>query len=130
LESKYQSFEELLIWKEGMEICFSIYDCLSDGHDFGLRNQMERCAVSVPSNFTEGYELNSDRGFIRHLYIAKGSIAELRTQLYIAIRQKYISNDTGNDLLQRSRRLSCMIQKFITARKKRSLKMLLCFLIL
>ena len=128
MESKYQSFEDLVIWKEGMEICFSIYDCLSNCHDFGLRNQMERSAVSVPSNIAEGYELNSDRGLIKHLYIAKGSIAELRTQLYIAIRQHYISEGKGNLLLDRSRKLSGMIQKFITARRKRSIITVICFL--
>lgn len=122
MESTFQSFEELLIWKEGMNICYAIYDALSDCRDYGLRNQMERSAVSIPSNIAEGYELMSDRAFIRHLYIAKGSSAELRTQLYIAIRQKYIPEDLGNSLLARTKKLSGMIQKFITARKKRNVK--------
>lgn len=82
----YSTFEDLLIWQEGMQICFQIYNELQHCRDFGLKNQMERSAVSVPSNIAEEYELNSDRGFIRHLHIAKGSSGELRTQLYIAIR--------------------------------------------
>ena len=122
MEKNYKSFEELIIWKEGMEISYAIYDCLANCHDYGLRNQMERSAVSILSNIAEGYELSSDRAFVRHLYIAKGSTAELRTQLYIAIRQKYITNALGNELLERTRKLSAMIQKFITARKKRSVQ--------
>ena len=122
MESTYQSFEDLVIWQEGMKICYQIYDALEHCHDFGLRNQMERSAVSVPSNIAEGYELSSDRVFIRHLYIAKGSAGELRTQLYIAIRQKYISEETGTELLAQAKKLGGMIQKFITARKKRILK--------
>lgn len=122
MESTYQLFEDLVIWQEGMKICYQIYDALEQCHDFGLRNQMERSAVSVPSNIAEGYELSSDRAFIRHLYIAKGSAAELRTQLYIAIRQKYISQEIGTELLAHTKKLSGMIQKFINARKKRALK--------
>lgn len=119
MESTYQSFEDLVIWQEGMKICYQIYDALEHCHDFGLRNQMERSAVSVPSNIAEGYELSSDRAFIRHLYIAKGSAGELRTQLYIAIRQKYISEELGTELLNQTKKVGGMIQKFITARKKR-----------
>ncbi|MBK9104562.1 MAG: four helix bundle protein [Saprospiraceae bacterium] len=125
MESTYQSFEDLVIWQEGMKICYQIYDALEHCHDFGLRNQMERSAVSVPSNIAEGYELSSDRAFIRHLYIAKGSAGELRTQLYIAIRQKYMSEETGTELLAKAKKLGGMIQKFITARKKRILKNLI-----
>lgn len=125
MESTYQSFEDLVIWQEGMKICYQIYDALEHCNDFGLRNQMERSAVSVPSNIAEGYELNSDRAFIRHLYIAKGSAGELRTQLYIAIRQKYISEEAGAELLAHARKLGGMIQKFIGARKKRVFKNLI-----
>lgn len=121
MEKTYQSFETLLIWQEGMQICYLIYDQLKHCRDFGLKSQMERSAVSIPSNIAEGYELNSDRGFIRHLYIAKGSCGELRTQLNIAIHQNYISSDAGQELLKRCRIESAMIQKFIGERKNRLL---------
>ncbi|MDQ3018152.1 MAG: four helix bundle protein [Bacteroidota bacterium] len=80
---------------------------------------MERAAVSIPSNIAEGYELNSDRGFIRYLLISKGSAGELRTQLYIAIRRNYISSDSGKILMSRIKIETAMIQKFIIARRKR-----------
>ncbi len=119
METNYQPFEELRIWKEGMEICYVVYNALEGCKDYGLRNQMERAAVSIPSNIAEGYELNSDRGFIRYLLISKGSSGELRTQLYIAIRRNYISKDEGNRLLTRIKVETAMIQKFIIARRKR-----------
>jgi len=122
MENTYLSFEDLVIWQEGLQLCYMVYDELQDCRDFGLRNQMERSAVSVPSNIAEGYELSSDRAFIRHLYIAKGSTGELRTQLYIAIRQKYIPHETGMEMIAHAKRLSGMIQKFITARKNRNIK--------
>ena len=121
MKESYITFEELQIWQEGMEICYKVYEELKNCRDFGLKNQMERSSVSVPSNISEGYELSSDRAFIRHLYIAKGSCAELRTQLYIAIRQKYLDESTGMKIINQTKKLSGMIQKFISERKKRML---------
>jgi four helix bundle protein len=120
MESKYHSFEDLLIWQEGMDLCDQIYNSLQACHDYGLRNQMERCSVSIPSNISEGFELNTNRAFIRHLYIAKGSGGELRTQLYIAMRRKYLSDELGNELLLKTKRLGGMIHNFIVARKKQN----------
>ena len=121
MEKSNTTLEELLIWQEGMKICYQIYDVLLHCHDFGLKNQMERSAVSIPSNIAEGYELNTDRQFIRHLFIAKGSCGELRTQLYIAVRQKYIDENTGVELINSIKKLSGMTQNFIIARRKRML---------
>jgi len=117
---KSQTFEDLIIWQEGMKLCYEIYNALADCRDYGLRNQMERSVVSIPSNIAEGYELCSDRAFVRHLYISKGSTGELRTQLYIAIQQKYVSEEVGHQLLASTISLSKMLQKFIEARKKRN----------
>ena len=49
MENSYLSFEDLMIWQEGMQLSYKVYDVLQECHDFGLRNQMERSAVSVPS---------------------------------------------------------------------------------
>ena len=120
--TQYQPFESLEIWQESMQLCYKVYDELSNCHDYGLRNQMERSAVSVPSNISEGYELGSDRGFIRHLYIAKGSCAELRTQLYVAVYRKYISPEKGAQLIDQAQKINSMIQLFIVGRRKQMLK--------
>ena len=117
MDNEYQSFEDLWIWKESMSICYEVYDCMEGCRDFGLRNQMQECSVSVPSNISEGFELHTDRAFIRHLYISKGSAAELRTQTYIAIHRKYISVERGENLIIRIKRLGAGIQNYIKARK-------------
>src|SRR5690349_7832872 len=109
METKSHSFEDLLIWQEGMEICYQIYDNLEHCRDFGLKDQMQRAVVSIPSNIAEGFELNTNRAFIRHLYISKGSAGELRTQLYIAIRQGYISKEIGTQLIERTKKIGGMI---------------------
>ena len=120
MEDNYQSFEDLWIWHESLEICYEIYDCMKNCRDFGLRSQMYDSSASVPSNIAEGFELNTDRAFIRHLYISKGSAGELRTQVYIAIRQEYIPKHKGQELINRIKRLAGGTQNFIDARKQRS----------
>lgn len=122
MENNYHSFEDLHIWQEGMKLCDEIYSCLNKCRDFGLRDQMQRSSVSIPSNIAEGFELSTNRAFIRHLYLAKGSGGELRTQLYIAIRQGYIEDHKGRELVDLCKKLSSMIYNFIDARKNKTRK--------
>ena len=117
MENHYQSFEDLFIWQEGMNLCDEIYTALKHCKDFGLRDQMQRASVSIPSNIAEGLELSTNKGFMRHLYIAKGSTGELRTQVYIAQRQGYLDENKGDELVQRCKKIGGMIHNFIMARK-------------
>jgi four helix bundle protein len=119
MENNYHSFEDLLIWQEGMKLCDEIYAVLRKCKDYSLRDQMQRSAVSIPSNIAEGFELSTNRAFIRHLYISKGSAGELRTQLYIAIRQGYINEQKGALLVDMTKKLGGMMSNFISARKGR-----------
>lgn len=94
-EKIYQSFEDLLIWKESMRFSVEIYKLFRDSRDFGFRDQIQRASVSVPSNIAEGFERQTDKEFVQYLFIAKGSNGELRTQLYLAIELKYIERKEG-----------------------------------
>jgi four helix bundle protein len=122
MKSDYHSFEDLRIWQEGLKLCEEIYILLKNCRDYGLRDQMQRSSVSIPSNIAEGFELHTNKAFIRHLYIAKGSGGELRTQLYIAIKQKYIDQEKGQELIDFAKRLNRMIANFITTRKGKTRK--------
>ncbi|HVW38615.1 MAG TPA: four helix bundle protein, partial [Pirellulales bacterium] len=79
----YQSFEELEVWKRACQIAVRVYELLRECREFGLRDQMQRAAVSIASNIAEGSE-RGGKDFVRFLTIARGSAAELRTQCYIA----------------------------------------------
>ncbi len=109
-------FEDLNVWKEGMKLARDIYQILASSKDFGLRNQMQHAAVSIPSNIAEGFERHTNKEFIQYLYIAKGSCAELRTQIYLAIDLRQVEKEIGNTLLDRSLKISSMLYRLIQVR--------------
>jgi len=115
---KYQHFEDLEIWKEGMDICKVVYVLLKDCKDYGLKDQMQKAAVSIPSNIAEGYERNGAKEKQQFMYIAKASCGELRTQIYLAISLNYIDSEKGNILINRIKKLSIMIYNYILFLKK------------
>jgi four helix bundle protein len=86
--------------------------------DYGLCNQVTRAAVSVPSNIAEGSERQTAKEFIQFLYIAKGSVAELRTQVYIAGKLNVISSADMKHLADEALEISRMLQGLITSIKK------------
>lgn len=83
MNSDINKFEDLHVWKEGMQLTNQLYRELDNCRNYGLRDQIQRAATSIPSNLTEGFERDSNKEFIRFLYIAKSSAGELRTQLYL-----------------------------------------------
>ena len=89
-------FEDLEVWKLALENANIIYDLTSKppfSHDFALRDQIRRCAISVFSNIAEGFERDGNKEFMNFLSIAKGSCGEARSQLVFAHGRKYISAD-------------------------------------
>ena len=87
-------FEELIAWQKSRELVTAIYKVTNGkefSRDFGLRDQIQRAAVSIMSNIAEGFERAGRAEFHQFLVIAKGSCAEVRSQLYIALDIGYIS---------------------------------------
>ncbi|MGC1379121.1 MAG: four helix bundle protein [Anaerolineales bacterium] len=87
-----ERFEDLDVWKRARVLANLIYDFSSSGefaHDFGLRDQMRRAAVSVMSNIAEGFESRTQAMFIEYLGRAKASAGELRAQLYLTLDRNY-----------------------------------------
>lgn len=78
------TFEELEVWKKWCRLSIRLYELLRDSRDYGMKDQLLRASVSIPSNIAEGSERNSVREFRRFINIASGSAAELRTQVYIS----------------------------------------------
>jgi len=113
----YRSFEELDVWQKGCRSAVKTYEILRDCKDYGLKDQMTRSAVSIPSNIAEGAERDSQAEFARFLHIAKGSAAELRTQVYIAQQVDLISPQTKSELMTELKIISSMLHALIKAVK-------------
>jgi len=114
----YQSFEELEVWKRSCRLAVRVYEVLKECRDYGLRDQMTRAVVSIPSNVAEGAERDSVQEYIRFIHIAKGSAAELRTQLYIAEKVGLINHATQAELTGECKEISAMLQGLATSKKK------------
>jgi len=82
-----RSYRDLEVWRLGMKLAAGVYRTTVDfpaSEHYGLSSQLQRCAVSIPSNIAEGHERDSTREFLRFLSISQGSLAELETQLLLA----------------------------------------------
>ena len=94
-----QRFEDLEAWKISREVTKEIYRISKNdlfARDYGLRDQICRASVSTMSNIAEGFERDGDKEFINFLSIAKGSSGEVRSELYVALDQNYISESEFN----------------------------------
>lgn len=94
---KVNSFKDLEVWKIGVEFVTVLYKITKEfpkEEEFGLKSQIRRCAVSIPSNIAEGAGRKSTQDFIRFLYISNGSLCELETQLIISKSLGYIKEES------------------------------------
>ena len=114
-------FQGLKVWQKSKDLAVQIYKITEQGmfgKDYGLRDQVRRSSVSIPSNIAEGDERDTDKEAVRHLYIAKGSAAELLTQLIIAHEVNYIDETTFKELEEKCLEISGMLSRLISARSK------------
>jgi four helix bundle protein len=114
----YQSFEKLDVWKRACRLAVEVSRALRNSKQHALRDQMQRAAISIPSNIAEGAERDSQQDFIRFLRIAKGSAAELRTQCYIAKKLELITKTGADNFVQETKELSAMLQGLIRSFEK------------
>ncbi len=106
------NFKELMVWQKAIELVTEIYKitrAFPKDEVFGLVSQMQRAAVSIPSNIAEGHERNSDKEFAQFLCIARGSLAELETQIIIAEKLSYITNEQRINILNNCYEIGRMI---------------------
>lgn len=114
---RFEQFEEIDAWKEGCRLSTQIYEIIkgeSFAKDWGLRDQVRRSAISIPSNIAEGFERDSVKEFVRFLRIAKGSAGELRTHLYIARSLGYLEAEEFQGLVDQVKHISSMIARLVS----------------
>jgi four helix bundle protein len=109
---KFERFEDIEAWKKARALASDIYRITSGGEmarDYGLRDQLRRASVSILLNIAEGFERGGNKEFYQFLALAKGSCGEVRAQLYVALDQRYVSNQQFNDISGRALEVSRMI---------------------
>jgi len=105
-------FEDIEAWQKARDLTHQIYAVSNDGafsRDFGLRDQIRRAAVSIMSNIAEGFERGGDKEFGQFIAQAKGSSAEVRAQLYVALDQRYIDQPTFDRLAEMTTQINRML---------------------
>ncbi|MFT4175651.1 MAG: four helix bundle protein [Luteolibacter sp.] len=117
------TFEDLEVWKRGCQLAVDACVATHDSKNYELKSQMQRAAISIPSNIAEGAERDSEGDFVRFLRISKGSCRELRTQLYIHERvQKALGQpplDSSRQMIAETRTISKMLQGLINSLQRR-----------
>jgi four helix bundle protein len=107
-----KKFEEIEAWQKARELVKIIYTETNTGafsKDYGLKDQMRRAAVSILSNIAEGFERGGDKEFTQFIAIAKGSSGEVRAQLYVALDQGYVDQETFDQLSNFTIQISKML---------------------
>ena len=121
----FNKFEDIAAWQRARELTRQIYKLTSTGkfsRDFGLKDQIRRASVSIMSNIAEGFERSGTGEFTHFLATAKGSAGEVRSQLYVAIDQEYITPDVFATLNLVATEISRMIAGLMDYLKKSGLK--------
>ncbi len=113
---RIERFEEIKSWQLAKALVKTIYEFTeraSFSKDYGLRDQIQRAAVSIMSNIAEGFERGSQRDFANFLYIARGSCAEVRSLLYVAFELGHIGEGELKQTLHQTEEISKAIFGFI-----------------
>jgi four helix bundle protein len=129
---KVKSFEDLQVWQDARSLVKSIYELTSlDGFkkDYGLKDQIQRAAVSIMNNISEGYERDNNNEFIKFLGYSKGSAGEVRSMLYVALDLNYISSDDFNkrynqavDIITQISNFKKYLRNYVIKEKIRNIK--------
>ncbi len=115
------NFRELKIWQEAMEITkltFKLSKKFPSSEMYGLTSQINRSAVSIPSNIAEGAGRNSNKEFSQFLNIAMGSCFELETQIILSFEFNYIKKDDLESFVVKLNKLEKMINSLISTLRK------------
>lgn len=109
----YQSYEKLEVWQKSVDLSVQVYELMRDCRDYGFKDQICRASVSIPSNIAEGLERNSKKETIHFLHISKGSCAEVRTQLLIALKIGYVRESDFEPMKSEAESISRMLHGLI-----------------
>src|SRR3954469_10189177 len=120
---RVNQFRDLDVWQRGMDVVEAVYRLSSafpKTETYGLMGQIRRAAVSVPSNIAEGHTRASTKEYLNHVSIAQASLAEVETQLEVAVRLKLMAGDQLKPVLDNCAVLGKQLHKLGDALEKRA----------
>jgi len=124
MAKKIEKFEDFIAWQKARKLTREIYQATNlpeFSRDFGLKDQIRRAALSIMSNIAEGFERGRASEFHQFLSIAKGSCAELRSQLYVALDVAYITDNQFEQLMSAASEVGLVIGGLrVSVEKRRS----------
>jgi len=109
MAEKISRFEDLVAWQKARAFCANVHRLTSSGRlekNFGFRDQIQRAAVSVMSNLAEGFDRASRREFHKFIVVAKGSCAEVRSLLYVALDAGFVGKEDFHAALRDAEELA------------------------
>lgn len=115
-------YSDLKVWQKSMDLAVAIYESvklLPREELYGLSDQMRRAVVSIPSNIAEGHQRSATKDYIRFLYIAKGSLGELETQIILSERLGFFDKEKTRQLYSQSEEVGRMLSGLINSLQKK-----------
>ena len=115
--NKIERFEDIIAWQKARALTKKIYSCAKVGafaRDYGLKDQIQRASVSSMSNIAEGFERGGDKEFLQFLSTSKGSCGEVKSHLYVAFDQEYITPVSFDELYGQASEVSRLLSGFMT----------------
>lgn len=112
-----RKYQNLKVWEKATQLVLEVYaltNAFPKDEMYGLTSQVRRAAVSIPSNIAEGSERRSDKDFVRFLRMASASLAEVETQLFIAMKLNYLEEHAYVQILELSAEIGKMIHGLIS----------------
>ncbi|RTE54925.1 four helix bundle protein [Arenibacter aquaticus] len=114
--NEVKTYKDLLIWQKGIELVKEVYSIcqeLPNDELFGLKSQIKRSSISIPSNIAEGWGRNYTKNYVQLLRVSRGSLLELETQIIISKELNFISTDSYNRIQALITEESKMLNAFI-----------------
>ena len=112
-----KNHRDLTVWQKAVDLVMEVNHLITKlprDEKFALADQLRRAASSIPSNIAEGRARSSDRDYLRFLYMARGSLAEIDTQLYIAVKMKYFTDSDVEFAINLHTEVAKMLNKMIS----------------
>ncbi len=123
-KEKLKTYKDLISWQKSYSLCLSIYkktQTFPKSEQYGLTSQLNRSALSVPSNIAEGYTRFGTSEYLRFLYIAYASLAELETQLFLAKDLNYLKQNDFDTIIEMHKEVQRIMYGLIKSLKSKPL---------